>query len=249
LQGNFSNFARSPEGCQAEAMNFISHFFLDRERVKESLFFVGISTPDLVSVFDRNIRLRANRMPVLPDPKADRAGHSFYRGVLRHFEGDKVFHSSTFFQQETHRICRLMEATIPAEQLERTFFVAHILFELVLDKVLIQEDGSLLPDFYETIAQQEGTDLIRLTEWVAGRPLPGYADFLERFMTRRYLYRYTDWEYVIYILRRIMLGVGVRSVTYLGEPAFLSLAARYEAELSQRCFPAMARLNEALCEV
>ena len=43
-------------------MNFLSHYYLDRER-DNPWFFAGISTPDLVSVLNRQVRLKANHMP------------------------------------------------------------------------------------------------------------------------------------------------------------------------------------------
>lgn len=230
-------------------MNFISHYYLDREQVGDHLFFVGISTPDLVSVFNRTIRLRPHTLPLVMEDEAAPGDLSFYNGVLRHFEGDKVFHSSGFFHEETARICRLMEATLPESVRERTFFVAHILFELLLDKILIEADDTLVPAFYETIEQQPLSELVRLTEWVVATPMPGYPSFLERFTQRRYLLRYTDLDYVLFILRRIMEGVGIQSVAYLGERPFREMVVAYEAGLARRCFPAMAKLNEALCQV
>ena len=79
--------------------------------------------------------------------------------------------------------------------------------------------------------------------------MPSYDGFLARFVEKKYLYRYTDWEHVIYILKRILLGVGIRKVDYLHEPVFLERMLVYETELSSRCFHSLGQLNDQLCKV
>ena len=148
-------------------MNFISHFYLDRD-LNDSHFFTGVSTPDLVSLFDRNIRLKARQMPLLMENEATPEEVSFYQGVLRHFEGDRIFHTSHFFERETGQINDILKETFQ-ERVGRGFFVAHILFELLLDKILIQDDPSLLSEFYGHLTARPIQEYVRLTEWVTPR--------------------------------------------------------------------------------
>ncbi|MEM7370531.1 MAG: hypothetical protein AAF587_18110 [Bacteroidota bacterium] len=228
-------------------MNFISHFYLDRH-LNDSSFFTGVSTPDLVSVFDRTIRLKARKMPLLMENEATPDEISFYQGVLRHFEGDRIFHTSTFFEEETGRINEILHDAF-GDQVERGFFIAHILFELLLDKILIQHDSSLLTEFYHHLTARPVKEYVRLTEWVTRVPMPSYDGFLKKFIRKRYLYRYTDWEHVIYILKRIVMGVGIQKVEYLHSSTFLNEMLAYESELSMRSIPSMANLNDQLCKV
>lgn len=229
-------------------MNFISHFYLDR-KVNDSLFFAGVSTPDLVSVFDRNIRLKKSRMPLIMENEASQDEISFYNGVMRHFEADRIFHSSDFFTEETHFIARLIESTFEKPEYERTFFVAHILFELLLDKILIQQDQTLVPEFYRHLETYPVHELVRLTEWVTHTPMPSYDSFLKKFMSKKYLSNYVDPAHVCYILRRIVQGVGIQHVTYLQSPKFLGMVEEYEEELSGRCYAGFEYLNQQLLKV
>ncbi|TAE59623.1 MAG: hypothetical protein EAZ89_02330 [Bacteroidetes bacterium] len=224
-------------------MNFISHFYLDREQ-EDSYFFIGVSTPDLVSVFDRNIRVKEHRMPPLPGYTPESAG--FYAGVMRHFQVDKMFHSSPFFTRETGRISAMIQERFRPEELSRVFFVAHVLLELTLDKILIQRDPKLLPDFYRHLERASLDNVVSLTEWITHTGMPGYLPFLNRFVRRKTLYQYTDWQSVVYILRRMMQGVGVAEVEYLHSPRFDQLLRSYEAELSAHCFEAFDDFKRTL---
>ncbi|MDX2249937.1 MAG: hypothetical protein SF052_24345 [Bacteroidia bacterium] len=229
-------------------MNFISHFYLDR-KVNNSLFFAGVSTPDLVSVFDRNVRLKESRMPLIMENVATEGEISFYNGVMRHFEADRIFHTSTFFLTETHTLSRLIEKTFNEGQYRRAFFVAHVLFELLLDKILIQNDDTLVPEFYNHLQAYPVEEIVRLTEWVTHTSMPSYDGFLKKFIRKKYLYNYVDPMQVCYILRRIVQGVGISQVSYLHSARFLQMIHQYEESLSGRCYTAFEHLNEQLLKV
>ncbi|MEO1451190.1 MAG: hypothetical protein AAFV07_16790, partial [Bacteroidota bacterium] len=151
-------------------MNFIAHYFLDRN-LDDSLFFAGVSTPDLVSIFDRNIRLKAKRMPLIMENEATQEELSFYNGVMRHFEVDRIFHTSEFFKSEVKLLCDAFTYHLGEKVVKRDYFVAHILFELTLDKVLIQQNAFLIDDFYAHLESRPLEELVRLTEWVTHTPM------------------------------------------------------------------------------
>ncbi|MEL6672152.1 MAG: hypothetical protein AAFR61_08160 [Bacteroidota bacterium] len=229
-------------------MNFISHFYLDRDR-DDSWFFAGVSTPDLVSVFDRNVRLKGPKLPILRENDATPAEVSFYHGVLRHFEVDRIFHTSPFFKEESGLLTSMLQENFEKGTVKRAFFVAHVAFELILDKILIQEDPQLTPSFYSHLEKFPIEEYVKLTEWVTKQKLPSYQAFMQRFVDKKYLYHYVDWEHLFYVLKRIMIGVGILEVNYLHSETFLDLMREYEAGLKDRCYPAFARLNEQLIEV
>jgi hypothetical protein len=229
---------------EKETMNFISHYFLDKEQ-DDSFFFVGISTPDLLSVFDRSIRLKENRLPLLMENEAVPAEVSFYNGVLRHFEVDALFHNSAFFHDETAHISRLVRDTFPGFGFHRLFFVSHVLFELLLDKILIDQHPDLLPEYFRHFDQQPEY-VTRLTQWVTRTEIPGYQNYYEKFVHRKHLYLYSDWKYVIYVLKRILQRVRVAKFSYLDDPRFLAVIRGYEAELTTRCPLAFSDFTQRL---
>ncbi|GAB4404542.1 MAG: hypothetical protein OHK0039_04780 [Bacteroidia bacterium] len=225
-------------------MNFISHFYLDRE-IKDGLFFIGLSAPDLLPIYNRSIRLRLSVLPPLP-PDATPTMQSFHAGVLRHFQGDQVFHDSPLFKTETARIGGYLREVLRPEELKRSFFLAHILFELALDKHLIGADETLIPEFYAYWEQCPIDEMQALCEWAARTPLPGFGTFIERFIRRRYLARYTDWQHIIHVLRSVLEGVGLRDLDYLHTPRFLRMAEQYERELATHCHASLTTIAQAL---
>lgn len=240
-----SHFCKQARFDLTLTMNFISHYFLDKE-LDDSCFFIGISTPDLLSVFDRAIRLKENRLPLLMENEATPEEVSFYNGVLRHFEVDALFHSSPFFHEETARISQLMRQTFPGFGFHRLFFVSHVLFELLLDKILIDQHPDLLPAYFSYFEQQKPAYISQLTQWVTRTEIPGYEKYYEKFVQRKHLYLYSDWKYVIYVLKRILQRVRVAKFGYLDDPRFFTVIRAYEEELTDRCFLAFSDYTHQL---
>lgn len=226
-------------------MNLISHFFLDKNR-NDRFFFVGVSTPDLVSNFDRTIRLKAARLPILMETDTRENQVQFYNGVLRHFEVDRLFHSSPFFQQETRFLSQELRFTFGNDQIERAYFVAHILLELILDRVLIRRHKDLVQNFYDHFQERDVPELVEYTEWVAQEKMPGYGDFLRQFASKQFLYRYVDLRYLANVLDSILLRVGIEHRSFLRQKAFIDFMKTYENRLSDLYLPAMDAFSEEL---
>jgi acyl carrier protein phosphodiesterase len=227
-------------------MNFLAHYYLDRDH-PGSLFALGAATPDLLSIYNSGLRIKkghANRMagqPLNPEEAM------LLQGIQRHFAADAAFHSSAFFQAETGHITDLLEERFPGNQATRKYFVAHVLLELLLDKVLIQEEPTLLDEYY---AHYKGhspfATVSSATERVAGKPLPNYADFLEKFLQNRYLGNYRQWEHIQYVLTRILRRVGVERYEYIDTPAFVELMRVYEERLKTLYKDMFAQMRKTL---
>lgn len=226
-------------------MNFISHFYFDRH-VPDSLFAVGVSTPDLLSIYNRSIRLHDRRIQHLTTIAGTPEQQQFLHGVLRHFDGDKVFHSSKFFEEETHHLSAVLRQAFGEAQIPRSFFVSHVLLELIIDKVLIADSAELLNQYYGHFEAHPIPLMVALTEWAAGTRIPGYGQFLEKFLERKFLYRYRDWGYVGLVLKHILQRVGVTEYAYLDDSRFPMLMHQYETRLRTRYTSELARLNARL---
>ena len=223
-------------------MNFISHYFLDRDKTS-SFFFVGVSTPDLMGNFSPRIRLKESRLPLIKGQELSETQIQFYQGVLRHFEVDKQFHSSQFFREETKYLNNVLKRTFPDDSLHRVYFVSHILLELILDRILIRKHNELLYSFYSHFDKPEIKELVSLTEWVTQQKLPGYSDFLQKFSEKQFLYRYVDMRYLLRVIRKILSQVGISQQDYIRKPQFLNLMHEYETRLSRLYEPAMKEFS------
>lgn len=218
-------------------MNFIAHYYLDRN-ITHPCFVVGTSTPDLVSIFDRNHRVKATHIRrSMGEITGDPWRMNFRQGINRHVKADRLFHSADFFKYETLHLSRMVSERFASDTPRRTYFVGHIVFELILDKILIERDPSLVADFYRIMESEPVTRYQELTEWILDEPLPGYDQFLQRFIDRRYLLHYPNIDHLTYTLRRIMLRVGLTDTTYMQTTAFADLLHTYQAELTPRVDP------------
>jgi len=89
------------------------------------------------------------------------------------------------------------------------FFTAHIIVELLLDRVLMQRDVVLLDRFYRNLSRITAGDLFNSFHLFG---LPDYEGFIpsyNRFVSSRYLYHYQNWHGLIFALNRIHGRVGL----------------------------------------
>ncbi len=212
-------------------MNFVSHYFLDQARSSSSHFFFGVITPDLVGVFDRRIKLKPHSLPPIEADHVSMGELSFYKGVLRHFEVDAVFHTSVFFNRETKLLQEELREYFDEETLPRSYFIAHILLELLLDKVLIEAHPEVLPTFYQHLLNIPSLQQLELTEWVCRAKMHRYQAYLMRFQERQYLYDYRDWRHILSIMRRILDNLRIKTGDALHHPNMLRVLRAYEQKL------------------
>ncbi len=212
-------------------MNFLAHFYLDRSHTSSS-FVVGAATPDLLSIYNSGLRIKAGHVDHLAPEIKTQVDPQFLLGLERHFHADRVFHSCELFTQETHALSRMLEERLPQVEVPRKYFIAHILLELLLDKVLIHHDPEILGDYYRHFEQLAPFHDLRLgTEAVSAHPMPNYEAFLAKFVENKYLYHYTENDHLIYILRRLLRRVGIEESRFLDDPRFDALMRDFEVRI------------------
>jgi hypothetical protein len=86
-------------------MNFLAHFFLDKDH-PSAFFIVGAATPDLLSIYNSGLRIKAGQVDHLNADAQAHAEPHFLEGLARHFHADRVFHSSPLFSAETHEFSK-----------------------------------------------------------------------------------------------------------------------------------------------
>lgn len=138
-------------------------------------------------------------------------------------------------------IAKHLRENFPSYEVGRSFFVGHVLFELCLDRLLMEKDSNLCDSFYSHFHKHTPEEIAQITETLAGCELPGYSDFLVRFIEHPYIPRYKKPEYIIRVLRRIlaMVRIAPHEFAYLDDTDFehqllkceASLQLRYEAGL------------------
>ncbi|MGE4002976.1 MAG: hypothetical protein AB7I48_22525 [Planctomycetaceae bacterium] len=184
-------------------MNYFAHGmrFLDRP-----YFLVGTALPDLLSVVDRNVRLRAKLVEPFAGGRSDPAGQ-LAAGVLQHLHDDRWFHKTRAFFEVTGELTRLFREHGTGDDRFRASFLGHIVTELLLDRVLDAEHPGGLDRYYAALEQVDGSVIEDAVNRMARQPTRRLAMFLGLFQRERFLYDYADSERLLFRLNQVMQRV------------------------------------------
>ncbi len=181
-------------------MNFFSHFHFFRG--SDTLYNTGLVLPDF-SKISTGSRIKVN-IPAVP--------HDFQQvqaGCSMHVETDKWFHGSAFFSLAEAELKAISPWYDFAAGYHRSWFVSHILVELMLDRVLIRQHSSALHDFYTTLRTVDEKVLNDFMVWQETNDIPKFFHFLHRFREAEYMFEYLDDERFAFSLGQICRRAGL----------------------------------------
>jgi acyl carrier protein phosphodiesterase len=182
-------------------MNFLSHYYFDREN-QDSNLVIGTVLPDLA----KNAHKDWNFYPQKSEDlfTADPILNSILIGWKRHLKVDILFHSSDFFSRHTANL-KLGLLPILTDSPVRPSFLAHIGVELLLDHLLIEDRKIDINAFYDHLANVDEQGLTSFIEKCGGTDTEHFFKFLNSFKSSRYLLSYQKLENISYALQRICM--------------------------------------------
>jgi hypothetical protein len=184
-------------------MNYFAHGirFLDRP-----YFLAGTALPDWLSVADRRVRLRARDVQPHSDdsgaPAADIAA-----GVLQHLADDAWFHKTAAFAVASAELTVLMRDALPPDDGHRPAFLGHILTEILLDAVLIDDHRGELDGYYAALAQVDARIVEQAVNRMSRISTDQIAPLVPLFVAERFLADYGETNRLLYRLNQIMRRV------------------------------------------
>lgn len=225
-------------------MNYLSHYFLDRHR-STPYFVFGAALPDMVRNYrDENIRFFPKKLP----PPADALQRELVSGIRRHFDADALFHTADFFKHYSARLKHYLETGEYDSPRRRTYALAHVLMEIVLDKLLLQNHPTDVASYYEKLEAVRKEKVFHFLESNALSKTPEKLwlrfDF---FRQSRFLYNYADGDALIRIADHTAQGIGnppmsgaekervgaaLSQIEHDLAPHYLSIFAHLQKELS-----------------
>jgi hypothetical protein len=161
-------------------MNFLSHYYFERDTT------------------DVDVEIHSF--------KDDPTQLSLHKGWERHIKVDAIFHSSAFFTEQTQVLKQLL-LPVMGDSPVKPFFLAHIGLELVLDHLLVINDDIKVELFYEAL---EASDKIALDKFLKNCGLQdttAFFNFLNGFISGKYLLSYQKIENIAYALNRICMRI------------------------------------------
>lgn len=129
---------------------------------------------------------------------------SILKGWEKHIDVDQRFHSSVFFQQKTNELKQLI---LPACEHSpvKPFFLAHIGLELTLDHLLTVNGQININTFYDQLIRANKTALNDFLQSCSLNDTSVFFNFLNSFISSRYLFSYQKIENITYALNRICM--------------------------------------------
>jgi hypothetical protein len=184
-------------------MNYFSHAirFLDRP-----VFAVSTGLPDMLSVADRSVRLRARRVEPFMETASDFEAE-VAAGVLQHLEDDAWFHKTRAFVETNVELTRLFRETIGAGDGMRCSFLGHIVTELQLDGVLAKRYPHLLDQYYDLMGDADAKAIQTCVNQMAAKQTERLAVLIPRFHQEQFLRDYSEPSRLRFRLNQVMLRV------------------------------------------
>jgi hypothetical protein len=181
-------------------MNFLSHFYFDRDNTS-CYHILGTVLPDLLKNADKSILIHPEKLQH-PDAEID----DIIGGWKKHLEVDRYFHSSGFFITRSHELKKLLIPAIENSPV-KPFFLGHIALELILDNLLLTSERVSVEDFYDHLSGCNNEVIQEFLNFSGLEKTDIFFRFYEKFKHNRYLETYADTQQIAYALKRICMRV------------------------------------------
>ncbi len=220
-------------------MNFLSHFYFDRD-TDNCYLVLGTVLPDLLKNADKTIILHPEKL-VHPHNQVN----SIIKGWNKHLDVDRYFHSSDFFTDHSHRLKKLLLPAIEGSPV-KPFFLGHIALELILDNLLLTTNKITAEGFYDHL---DGCTEAYVNEFLTFAGLKNtsiFFRFYEDFKKSRYLHTYFETKQIAYALKRICMRVWQNPFTPQQEADMNDVLIAYRASLLNNFMSVFEEIDEKL---
>jgi hypothetical protein len=185
---------------EEQTLNFLLHYITDHQK-GNSYYNTGLIIPDLA----KGAVVSFTHSP----PIQHALLQQIHEGSLQHIKTDKLFHASLFFEKYNNGFNQLLKQFPFSPALQRKWFIAHILFELMLDKVFVIFKPHLVKQFYADLLSIDNDYLHQYLVNLGAKDTVVFINRFNHFREVQYINYYTDNIKLLYSLNRIMLRVGL----------------------------------------
>ncbi len=218
-------------------MNYFSHFWVDGKE-DNHYYNTGLILPDFA---------RKHVKTFLNAPAGMQ--HNFqllHQGCLMHYQADKAFHTSAFFANLLQQSNYIINNAAFSKSVQRKWFLAHILVELMLDRLLVKNNKSALDAFYKSLNSVSEEDLTAFLTLFNGTEIDAFMQHFIHFSSVQYIYFYADNIKFVYSLNRIMMRAGVGELSILDQEVLLQVVLTLEQDLSPQVPALLHQLKQSV---
>ncbi|MGY4537803.1 hypothetical protein ACVW0P_002222 [Mucilaginibacter sp. UYNi724] len=220
----FFVFCSNTPDVQTPFMNFLSHYYFDRD-TNNCYFTLGTVLPDLLKNADKAIILHPEKL-VHANPQVN----AIIAGWNKHLLVDKYFHSAKFFLTHSHNLKNLL-APVITESPVKPFFLGHIAIELILDNLLITTNEINVSQFYDHLDSCDEAIIAEFLQFAGMLNPEVFFKFHAEFKRSRYLNTYVNIQQITYALKRICMRVWRNPFTLEQEAQMTTILLDYRLEL------------------
>lgn len=183
-------------------MNYLSHYIIDHQN-NNSYYNTALILPDFCKRWIKNFHS--------PPPSNSFSDNqlSLLAGCLQHYKSDKRFHGSSFFQKYESLISDAFKKETFSIHFTRKWFVAHVLTELLIDRVFVKQLSFYVDEFYNSLNSINDTVLDSFLMYYGIQDTSEFFKQFNHFRSVKYIYYYADNNKFLYSLNRVMMRVGI----------------------------------------
>lgn len=208
-------------------MNFLSHYYFDQH--SDAYTVLGTVLPDLTKNAQKEWKLHPQKHPEYFSH--DMALQAILHGWNRHLRVDQHFHASSFFQEHSHQLGKLVRQPLIGTTI-KPYFLGHIGIELLLDSLLLSHNKVDVFAFYNKLSECSHE---KIDQFLSLSGLPErtpFFTFFERFLHSQYLHSYHQTENIAYALNRICMRIWPEGLEQPKQAALSQIIHEYQAELA-----------------
>lgn len=201
-------------------MNYFLHYIIDSKQGQPYYNF-GLLLPD----FGKHHFSTFHHLYTNGDIHLD-----IVAGCAQHILSDKQFHASPFFEQQLQIVKSHMSQTSFTPQLQRKWFIAHILMELMLDRMMCIIFPYKLDEYYNDLMRIEKETICHFFEQNHATHFDLFWQHFEHFRSVQYIRYYVDNNKLVYSLSRIMQRVGLDAINEIDTDLMMNLIETIEKD-------------------
>lgn len=188
-------------------MNYFAHAhrWIDRDDC-DPYWLAGLAVPDWLGVAARRTKCRTKHVEPAFDDSDPRVA-ALARGVAQHHDDDRWFHETRAFVELNMQFSRTIVEHCSERTDLRASFLAHVLVELLLDDVLVQQNAERLAGYYQRMAEADAVWVAERIETFSGNSVGRLAEFIDKFVEMQFVADYAEDRLLLFRLGQVMTRV------------------------------------------
>lgn len=208
-------------------MNYLSHYYFDRDE-DNKYFNLGLILPDLARAHIAKLRINPYKNITFTTKEIA----SMNDGCNKHFASDRKFHNWMIFVELTNKATDMIRES-GDKDINRDYFITHIMVEILLDKILLDKNPSLADDFYAMIDSVEMDWILKFMRYAGLQDDELWKGQHRRFMKAAFLKSYTSVENVIAAVEGVCANLGMIELNDDQRNLLIEICEAIEPELAR----------------